>query len=70
MSSSGFNVGEETDAAVRGVALDARESLHTLVSDTHPLGALKGLVAELQDAVRVETPHRNDATVRVWLEPT
>ena len=49
----------QLNAAVRAVALDARESLHTLASDTHPLGALESPAAELQDAARVETPHRN-----------
>ena len=48
----------ELNAAVRAVALDARESLHTLTSDTHPLGALESPAAELQDAARVETPHQ------------
>ena len=48
----------QLNAAVRAVALDARESLHTLASDTHPLGALESPAAELQDAARVETPHR------------
>ena len=40
----------QLNAAVRAVALDAREYLHTLASDTHPLGALEGPAVELQEA--------------------
>ena len=50
---------ELNNAAIRAVALDARKSLHTLASNAHPLGALRGPAAELQDAARVETPHHN-----------
>ena len=53
----------QLNAAVRAVALDAREYLHTLASDTHPLGALESPAAELQDAARVR---RLVATARVW----
>ena len=46
----GFHLNFElNNAALKAVALDARESLHTLASDTHLLSALKGPAADLQD---------------------